>query len=186
LGEKSKGAHELGKDPRGPGYWANFCGVKVGTVMGWIGGRVSPGDLQRKRMADNGGPSFESWEELHVPPTTPRQAPIEDDEIERATAEVTEREADLLLARYKRLTAEIDNLEIDPVSRAALLEKQAGILVKLGPLTGVGLVVSERQILASPNWDRIRMTIVDALRPFPDAARSVAAALNALKGSNAK
>lgn len=63
-----------------------------------------------------------------------------------------------------------------------MLANAAKTLAVLGKLTGVGLSISPRQILDSPNWRLIETAIITALKPWPDALRAVAKALDQTRG----
>jgi hypothetical protein len=178
--------------PGDAGAKAFKFGVKVATVESWIRGDRTPGDGRRRAIADDGGPEPHLWDEMATAPALPRIPDATDPELdddgepvprERATAAVVEREADSLLADYKILRSQIMSLPDDrPGERVRIMTQLAGILTALGKMTGVGLVVSERQILASPNWLRVRDAIATAVEPFPEAAEAVADALAELDG----
>jgi hypothetical protein len=79
--------------------------------------------------------------------------------------------------------AELPTLVADPRSRAHLLANAAKTLAVLGKLTGVGLSISPRQILDSPNFRLIETAIITALKPFgAEALRAVAKALDQTRG----
>jgi hypothetical protein len=91
-------------------------------------------------------------------------------------------EADLWLAELEDFRAEIPSLARDSRARAAMLANAAKTLHVLGKLTGVGLSISPRQILDSPNWGVIETAIITALKPWPEALRAVAKALDETRG----
>lgn len=61
-------------------------------------------------------------------------------------------EADLWLQELEDFRADLPTLVADPRSRAHLLANAAKTLAVLGKLTDVGLSMSMRQILDSPNF----------------------------------
>jgi hypothetical protein len=68
----------------------------------------------------------------------------------------------------------------DPAVRVGLADKLAGVITRLGKLTGASLA-NERMIRRSPSWRRIQDAVATALEPWPDAMLAVADALDALE-----
>lgn len=69
-----------------------------------------------------------------------------------------------------------------PLERAKVMSSAASTLTVLGKLTGEAQEISEARILRLPAWRRIAERILDALEPYPEAARTVAEALDELGG----
>jgi hypothetical protein len=99
------------------------------------------------------------------------EAPITSKSPERALT--ARAQADELASQVQRL---IERASRDPEStyaeRAALLRTALAVVRLRGQLTGE-LGASEAVLAASPQWKRLLSGILEALQPFPDAARAV-------------
>jgi len=95
-----------------------------------------------------------------------------------ATPALVESQADYLLSELRTLERDLrETPPTDLQERLANLSQCAKITLALGRMTGVGITVSMRRILASPNWLILEEIIKRALHPHPNAGRAVAAAL---------
>lgn len=88
-----------------------------------------------------------------------------------------------------RLRAQLNRLDIlrttaaddlPPQVRMRLEATETRCIELLGKLTGEGQEIGESRIVRLPAWRRIQDAIVIALRPYPDAAVAVMAALKEL------
>lgn len=166
-------------------HWAAVCGVKPRTIEQWISGSKSPSDTNAKAIESAGGPPAAGWRELYVPPAPARRPAAADGTPERVDAEKTSRLADAIYADAIALREEMAMApDGDQGQRLRKLADLAKITTELGRLTGVGIVLSERQILASPNFERIMVALESALTPWPDAMRACADAIENLRGGN--
>lgn len=155
------------------------CGVSTQTVYAWRNGRRLPGDVARKLLCG----IVEGLKETDFdrPPEVVAAEPIDLGSLEVATAEKAVREADLLLAHIKRLRLRLLADNVDSVTQLGHIESLTKLVLDLGKLTGAGIKLSLRQILASPDWKVLEDCILDALVDYPEAMRSVAAALEKAK-----
>jgi len=189
----SKGSLEFSNDHRTGAEWAALLKTAEANVSRWRAGKVRPGAETRKRIHALGGPEPTAWDDQ--PPTAAPAAPHPSRQPKaksppskkrrkprKATAAAVIAEADHWLAELEGFRAEIPTLANDTRGRAALLANAAKTLVMLGKLTGVGLSISERKILDSPNWRILEGKIIKALTPWPDALRAVARAIDATRG----
>lgn len=94
-----------------------------------------------------------------------------------ADAATAEREADRVLGLIRRCSHDIAAQPDASPDRVRQLSALTTMVKQLGELTGAGLVLSERAILASPNLKIITDRIVGALEAYPDALQAVVDAL---------
>ncbi len=155
---------------------ARRLGVAIDTVDSWRTGRRVPAAKRRVELA--------AW--LSIGETTWDQPAAQEaqliqplpDRLAVATPALVESQADYLLSELQRLQHYLRETPDEAVSaRLDHLTSCARVTLALGKMTGVGLVVSMRRILASPDWLRLEELIKQALRPHPEAARAVSAAL---------
>lgn len=156
-------------------------GKSIATIDAWSRGLRKPRPLERRKIADAGGPHESAWleelplSELNVAPPA----------VEAATASPagTRRLADELHTMIQQEIAALRGAtEALPGKRAHVLGKLADSAAKLGKLTGHG-VLSDAEILSSPVWLEIQEAICVALEPWPDAMLAVASALEGLRAS---
>jgi hypothetical protein len=96
-----------------------------------------------------------------------------------------------LVAQRGRLLQDSDTARGNEDTNAAVRAEMAiqANLALVGKLLGQLVQrheVSHTNLLVSPDYIRLRQVLVDALRPFPDAGRAVAAALHRLESQAAK
>ena len=130
----------------------------------------------RTKIHALGGPEPKAWDQV-AGTKTPKKKPKKRQRV-KATPEVVVAEADYWLHALQDFRDELPNLVTDASARSRLLADSARTLAVLGKLTGIGLTVSTRQFLDSPNWRQLEAKIIDALSPWPDALRAVANALD--------
>jgi transcriptional regulator with XRE-family HTH domain len=175
---KSQGSSEFERAGKTGAEWARLLGVTPAAVCRWRSGQAKPTAELRTRIHSAGGPSPKAWDQVAgTPPPTkkkgaPKRAP------QKATPQTVIEEADRWLAELQDFRDELPSLISDAKGRASLLANAAKTLAVLGKLTGVGLSISERQILDSPNWRLIEARIIEALKPWPDALRALGKALD--------
>lgn len=109
---------------------------------------------------------------------SPAEVVLEEDEpaTSRSPVAVTARaKVDQLLSSLKAIA---DSIGTDATvqQRVAVLRASVAPIKLLGQLTGE-LGASESTVASSPHYRRVRTAIVEALRPFPTAARAVLEAL---------
>lgn len=157
-----------------------FTGGKVRTLYAYMSGAQAPRrGPARQEMADNGGPDPSWWDEPVAGPPAAAMAP--EGAAPPATPEAVADEADALLGDVQRARAAIAQAQGgDPSDVLRDLERCASMLATLQKLRGV--LMSPRQLLASPHWRRIEGALKDALAPYPDALAAVCEALLALDG----
>lgn len=191
----SQGSLDFANDHRSGAEWAQLLGTSQANVSRWRAGLLRPGAAVRQRIHAAGGPPADAWDvSVGTQPPPKRQAkqaaappPPRTKKPKRkpggATAAAVIAEADLWLAELEDFRAEIPTLARDARARAAMLANAAKTLHVLGKLTGVGLSISPRQILDSPNWRLIETAIIEALKPFgAEPLRAVAKALDQTRG----
>lgn len=83
----------------------------------------------------------------------------------------------LILEEGKRLQGK--GVELTNEQRSMVLVRMTGLAEKLSKITGEGVAIDERKFLRSANGLKFKATLLEALRPFPDAARAVAKAIRA-------
>lgn len=190
---QSKGSLDFANDHRSGAEWATALNTSQANVSRWRAGLLRPGPAVRQRIHAVGGPAPEAWDQpvgaapppksrkakqAPPPPTKPNKR-----KSRKATAAAVIAEADLWLAELEDFRSDIPSLGRDARARAALLANAAKTLHVLGKLTGVGLSISPRQILDSPNWRLIEGAIIEALKPFgPEPLRALAKALDRTRG----
>lgn len=108
------------------------------------------------------------------------------EEIRAARRRASAREsAEDLLEQLRDLVADVQR---DPdagvAGKIAVLRAMTGSIRLLGTLTGE-LGASETSVARSPFYRRVRTALLEALRPFPDAARAVISALEQVEGAQA-
>jgi len=179
---KSQGSVEFSKDPRSGVEWSALLGATTASISRWKAGLVRPSADLRAKIHHAGGPDPKAWDQVVGTPPTPKRIKKRSKKRTKATAAAVINEADLWLAELQDFRDELPTLVTDAAKRASLLANAAKTLAVLGKLTGVGLSVSNRQILDSPNWRIIEAKILAALRPWPDAMRAVSKALDDSRG----
>ena len=195
---KSRGSFEFNQDHRTGVEWSALLKTAEANVSRWRAGKIRPNAETRKRIHAHGGPEPRAWDEVVGAPSTPQPTrpyarqpkhqptpppPKKRRKPRKATTAAVIAEADLWLAELEAFRNELPNLVTDAARRAGLLANAAKTLLAIGKLTGVGLALSQRQILDSPNWRLIEAQIIEALKPFgPDALRAVANAIHKSRG----
>jgi transcriptional regulator with XRE-family HTH domain len=175
----SRGSKEFAKAAEGRRrWWADRLQVEPATITRYIHGQITPKEKKRAEIAEAGGPEAIAWDEPVVAPQERRAAREADPDV-KASPEGVQRLADRLQAQAEALEEEIRNSPGEPDEQLRSLEKLASIVSSLGKHTG-NTITNERQIMASPAWARLELSIRDALTPWPDAMRAVGEALRDL------
>jgi hypothetical protein len=153
--------------------------ASVSTVSAWqLGTRSCPIEARELIHSEWNGPHPDAWEEF-LPDAPPLPAiPLEDATPERVGAAAAR-----LLQHVRMLQQELEMTARDSGeglgARVRMAESIAGVLGKLGAMTGTKL--TERMILESPLLKEIVSTIAEALGDWPDAQRAAADALERLR-----
>lgn len=169
---RSQGSVEFSAMPQKPAVLSARYEVAASTISLWKSGGRKPEAVNRAKIEADGGPKAAAWDQ-DLPEPEPAAAPLE-----AATETTVVREADRIL-RMIRVSA--DDIALSPVAhpdRVRQLDALTRMTERLASMVGIGLELSERQILASPNLRRIADRITTALEPWPEA---MAAAVGALK-----
>jgi hypothetical protein len=142
----------------------------------WMTGALDPEDDRPSREpARFVAPKLES--------TSPEEAEKKEmGEIAESAKQIAMRLLDQAKALEKMLIDSENNpVLLDIETRVKLLRDLSMITARLGKTAGVGLTLSTRAILASPNWAHVCDRVLGALAPYPDALRAVAEATAVLK-----
>lgn len=176
--ERSQGAFELSRLALTQEQIAAKLGRKQEQVSRWVNGQLRPSKATRAAMFVAFGIRPEAWDELakgsplQEAPQAPA-APDEalDDKSVRARAERLQRMLDAQLGQLERDT------QATPLERAKVMSSVAATLKVLGAITGEAQEIGESRILRLPAWRRIEDALIEALRPWPEAARAAAETL---------
>jgi hypothetical protein len=160
--------------------WGQRLGVSGKSVSKYRRGEAVPRPAVRELIHELGGPAPSAWDEpLPFPePVVPRAVPV----VPADGPEVRAFADELLQYVRQELAALQGDALAEPSARARQLRDLTQSVTQLGKLTDVGLVLSTRQILASPNWAQIKGAIVAALEAHPDAMTAVVEALQNIEG----
>jgi len=145
-------------------------GVTRQAVQQWIAGDKSPSAAKRALARKVYGVPLKAWDAPLVTVKAPAAAPPSD--LARVDAEGRLRAQ---LARLDSLRSE--GRDLPPQARLRLEATETRCIELLSRLTGEGQEIGESRIVRLPAWRRIQDTIVEALRPHPEAAVAVMAAL---------
>lgn len=131
----------------------------------------------------------------HLPPqqraallTAQRPSKVDLEELERSEAEGLLSQLVTQRARLQQLSEQA--LELADVRAAATVEARITANLELVSKL-LGMLVQRHEVkrsalLLSPDYLELRQSLVQALRPYPDAARAVGAALHELEARAAK
>ena len=178
---KSVGSERFSALGVSPAAMSVALGVTLPTISRWRNGSRTPGLSDAAKIERLYHLPADNWE---VPleaegEEKPTAAEIP---LEPATPEAVTKEVDEWLRLVKGLRAEIS--EVSEVSKkAALMASAAQVLKVLGQMTGVGMTLTNAQILGSPRWRELESVIMMALEPYPEAMLAVAESLKSLAGS---
>lgn len=178
---KSKGSYLFNIQVSGKqAEWARTHGFAQSQVNRWALGLITPTMASRTKIHAAGGPDPLLWDEPIAPGATPAPkatAPRKPRDPEaRATPEGVRSLADAAFGQAQALQDELEADGADLEARIRMAERLGSLIASLGKLTGAA-VLNERQILMSPAFKRIVSVMLEALQPWPDAMRAVAAAL---------
>lgn len=159
---------------------ARKLGVSEGSVRGWMAGTSAPrakacskirdalvvGDVARRREKGHG----ETRQATRDPGTAPSTSDVTDHDDPRANAVAT-------LHKLRVLLDEVPPERAHNVANAITASSRL-----LAKLTGQ-IDVSETMLLRSMGWARIKTALVEAVRPYPDATRALAEAIEKLSAT---
>jgi hypothetical protein len=111
-------------------------------------------------------------------------SPFPADDGEDVVQQTARAHIENVLGRIWKLVDEADVDEVLPRDKAVLLTAATTAIKLLGQLTGE-LGASEATVFSSPHWKKLQAELVDALRPYPDALRAVAARLERIERAEA-
>ena len=149
-------------------------GVAERTVMSWRTGTRSPADDKRRAIHAAGGPAPSAWDEPAdlgagaVFGLT--AAPV----AGSATPEAVVTLADEELARVREFASALEREALPVRDRVMLHAKLSDMIIGLGKLTGAS-IVNERQVVMSPVFGNLMREAAQALAPWPEACRALAA-----------
>lgn len=172
-------------------------GARVGatrqTVHCWRSGTKMPARQMRETLECEFGIPAAAWERAPVDrparPSTTRQArkdyayiaPALNPPSPSTTARAQHRERPSTLDEVTQLLEELDEDAsadgIMPSELARIRDTKTKALALKARIEAADALFEAQAILKHPSWRRIRGAMLDALRPFPDAARAVAEAL---------
>jgi hypothetical protein len=173
---KSLGSVQFSQIGKSGIEWATLLGVTPAAVSRWKSGINTPTPEIRKQIHSLGGPEPKAWDQI-VGTKKPGKKPKKRKPV-KATPATVAAEADAWLTEVRAFRDELPTLVSDAPGRARLLADAARTLKVLGQMVGIGMTVSTRQILDSPNWAIIESKLLEALTPWPDALRALARALD--------
>lgn len=179
---RSRGAYELARVGLPQDQIAAKIGRKQEQISRWVSGRLVPKEATRKALFLAFGIEPVAWDEpakgeaLASAPETAVGTPVDtlDDKSVRARAERLQRMLDSQLRQLEQDT------RATPIERAKVMSSVAATLKVLGSITGEAQEIGESRIVRLPAWRRIEDQLIKTLRPWPDAARAVAAAVQEL------
>ena len=159
---------------------AKILGVSEGSVRGWIAGTSAPRAKACAVIREKLGESLTKPRRRALQDGTesgaqdtgarPRPALSKDHDDPRANAVAT--------LKYLRLLLE----EVEPERAHSIANAITASSRLLAKLTGQ-IDVSETMLLRSMGWARIKTSLVDAVRPYPEAARALAEAIEKLSAT---
>lgn len=156
---------------------AEKLGTDKSTVGFWRSGQRTPKPAARERIQVVFGIAPEAWDRRPVGASNvTRAAPKPRGETSReSTLETT-------LWMIGELRSQLEEEDLPPSERRGLTDNMTKLLALRGRLEEKGELLESRIVLEHPTWKRIEGALVEALRPFPEAAEAVAAALGDLEG----
>lgn len=167
-------------------------GISREAVTQWLSGDKRPSAARRLTLCKRYGVPVDAWDRPAGAPraAVPGSVPVSQhaeggvstaDEAPTGVGARFDAEARLRaqLARLDALRSTASE-DLPPQVRMRLEATETRCIELLGKLTGEGQEIGESRIVRLPAWRRIQDAIVVALRPYPDAAVAVMAALKEL------
>lgn len=149
---------------------AKRVGCSKALVGYWRAGERLPNHEHRLALASVYAVPAESWD--RAPGTTaPEQ--VEDDASDRSTLEAVDGQI-VALYRLQRTGG------LSAPARLKLADTLGKLLALKARLERDRELLEDRVVRDHPLWKRMRETLVEVLRPYPDAARAAAVALQQL------
>jgi hypothetical protein len=163
------------------------------AVRNFTCGRRRPSPEMRTALARVYGIDVSAWDRAPAPSNgatvaqnMPQDAPLPGGAVHGSPDAPAERpRPDTGRARLQHAISDIERdlaccgKDTPANHRASLHNARTAALGRLAKLDGEG-VLNEAAIIRSETWQRIRRAMAEAVRPFPDAARAIAAALAGL------
>lgn len=173
---RTDGQRLLRASPLNGGEIAKRIGVSRNTVHEWRRGTKSPGPEMRDALALELGIPAQAWGRAPVdrPASPPSPSPAV-----TSTPRPGERPSTLddVLQLLAELDADASADGVLPSDRARIRDTKTKALALKARIEAQDALFEAQAITKHPAWRRIRTTIVESLRPYPDAARAVATAL---------
>ena len=168
---RSRGSYELGRRDETQPELAEKLGKSQTLVSFWISGERAPSARNRDLIEAVLGIEVRAWDQPVPRPPKPR--PRAEAPLDASVGALATRLIAILRAELERLEKERGT----PLERVRLGEKIASTLAQLAKMTGESAEISESKILKTPAWKQLRDRMLEALAPFPDAARAIGEAL---------
>lgn len=153
------------------------CSSKA-TVGDWRRGLKVPGKVSRERLEAAYGIPARSWDKTPdgaaAPPKPRPPKPAKRGDGATTTLE----DVELLIESIKD---ELESGDVLPAERVRLNDSLVRALGLKLRLDRESELLEDRIVREHPKWARMRAALIEALIPFPEAARAVAAALQKLE-----
>jgi|ERR1041384_2475166 hypothetical protein len=148
------------------------CSPRI--VSGWRSGQKIPNERSRATIERAYGIARALWDKA------PSGAPASGSAPPPPTSDTAARES--AEARLRAQLTRLKEQRADPAltERGRLELEKLELAASRALARAEGLELSERKILSSVAWRRVRDRVVVALEPYPEAMRAVANALDAL------
>ena len=173
---KTEGQRQLVETGGGEAEIAARVGCGAAVVGHWRRGRRVPGEAHRRKLELLFGIPARAWDvapgalpapgPAAAPPGDPA-APLDD----AGTLEIAKAQIDAILKELEKADTLTDG------AAAKLRDTLAKLLALRARLERDRDLQEDRLVREHPEWARTKARILDALRPFPEAARAVAEAL---------
>jgi hypothetical protein len=189
--QETVGSNKFKKLGRTAKQQAADLDVPLVLVQQWREGYRKPNDKRRTKIAGYSAQitdgrvvvNSEDWDTVLVGRRVAMSAaPSRVDAVARTTSQDVADEAGRFIATARALREELEKQSGDEfgpslAERAKILSQCATMIDKAGRQTGASADISEAKILKSPAWAKLMARVVEALRPYPEAARAVGEAL---------
>lgn len=167
---------------------ADACGVSGPLVSQWRSGKKRPSAAGRRALEETFGIPASAWDLAPGTQVTPSVPP----EGNRGPAPIPAPISAPSSAAGRLTTLEGVNREIDLLEQMREENLMPSERIKLSDTAGKFYAIrariekdaelyEDRVVKAAPFWRRTRAAILEAVRPFPDAARAIAEALEELE-----
>jgi transcriptional regulator with XRE-family HTH domain len=175
---QSEGQRQLRALTHSAGELAERIGVSRQTVNYWRTGQKTPGPEMRAAIERATAIPAQSWERTPVdrPSPRPAKAPLPSAPLPPVTLSGRPSTLDEVTQLLGDLDADAEG-DILPSELARIRDTKTKALALKARIEAQDALFEAAAITKHASWKRLRATMLDALRPFPDAARAVADAL---------